>query len=337
MDESGLVSDEGGTVALPPPSSVVGRAGLPWHTAKELAASVSAEPAWIAEPYIAGGAITDLGARVKLGKTRLTLESVAAILRGGLFLGRPTRRVPVVYLTEEAGSTFRQALARAGLLESADLHILLRHDARGTKWPDVVAAAVEKCRETSAQLLIVDTLPDWAEMRGDEENNSGRALEAMQPLRDAAASGLAVVMLRHERKAGGPVGNSTRGSSAFAGSADILLSLKPADGAAGTTRRLLEGVGRFDGIPAGLTLDLVDGHYVALGEGTDALVATTAERIHALLVSEGGVLLADPIRQKLGLKKGTAGKALKLLVADGRLEVVPGQGQTRRGKGYRAK
>ena len=46
----------------------------------------------------------------------------------------------------------------------------------------------------------------------------------MQPLQQAAAAeGLGVLVSQHERKSGGEVEDSGRGSSAFAGAADIEI------------------------------------------------------------------------------------------------------------------
>lgn len=48
---------------------------------------------------------------------------------------------------------------------------------------------------------------------GDSENNAGDALAAMLPLQEAAGNGIAVIVLRHDRKSGGLVGESARESS----------------------------------------------------------------------------------------------------------------------------
>jgi hypothetical protein len=338
MTDPQRIGDEGGSIPIPPPDSEAGTPAVRWYTAVEIAASGSVEPAWIAKPYIAPGAITDLSAKVKLGKTRLIIDAIAAILKRASFLGQPTRKVSVVYLTEENAGTFRHAIARAGLLDSVELHVLLRHDARALSWPEVVAEAIKKCRSTGSELLVIDTLPDWADVRGDEENNAGRALEAMHPLRDATTENLAVVMLRHDRKSGGSVGDSSRGSSAFGGRADILISMKLADGKKRTTRRRLEGVSRYDGIPAVLMVDLKDGHYVAIGEGQDAVITEAATRIQAILEQDGGVLLVKELVTRLdgAVSATTVKRALKKLSDDGIVEVIPKQGKTKRASGYRS-
>ena len=101
---------------------------------------------------------------------------------GADFLGVATRKGPVVYLTEQSSPTFREALRRANLLERDDFYVLFWADTRGVQWAAVVQAAVDKCKEVGAELLVVDTLPQFAGIAGDGENSAGAAMEAMRPL-----------------------------------------------------------------------------------------------------------------------------------------------------------
>ena len=238
-------------------------------TAAELASIEPERPDWILPGYIARGAVTELSAQIKAGKTTLLLAAVRAIVSGSPFLDRQTQAAPVVYLSEERGPTFRAALGRVGLLDSGDLHILFRSHVHGRDWADVAAAATDAAVDLGAGLLITDTLSDWAGVRGDDENDAGRALEAMRPLHAAAAAGLAVVSVRHDRKSGGAVGESSRGSSAFGGAADVIISLRRTQGQGHENRRTLLAVGRFDDTPGELLVDLVDGRYVACGDARD--------------------------------------------------------------------
>ena len=75
---------------------------------------------------------------------------------------------------------------------------------------------MEKAIQKGA-MLVVDTLFKFAGIRGDGENASGEAVEAMGPLQLATSAGLSVAVIRHERKSGGNVGDSARVSSAFGG------------------------------------------------------------------------------------------------------------------------
>jgi hypothetical protein len=240
-----------------------------WTTAAELAALEPERPDWILTGYLARGAVTELTAKVKAGKSTFLLAAVRAVLTGSQFIGRATQRVPVVYLTEERPPTFRAAVARVGLQDCADLHILFRSEAFGREWHEVCEQAVEYARSVGAGLLITDTTSDWANVRGEAENDAGAALEAMRPLHAAAAAGLAVVSIRHDRKSSGDVGDSGRGSSAFAGAADVLVSLRRVPGQGHDNRRTLAAVGRFDETPAELIVDFVNGQYEACGDARD--------------------------------------------------------------------
>jgi len=175
---------------------------LTFRTAREIAETTPEAVEWEVEPYVARGCIAEIDGKIKQGgKTTFLTFACRAKLDGLPFLGMATSAGPVVYLTEQPTRSFREALRRAGLLERDDFHVLAWHDARGVDWPGIVAAARRKCREVGASLLCVDTLPQWAGMKGDSENNSGHALEAVEPLQEAAAlANLAVVFVRHARK-----------------------------------------------------------------------------------------------------------------------------------------
>ena len=47
----------------------------------------------------------------------------------------------MVLLTEQGGTSFREALARAGLLERDDLYMALYRDIAGLSWSDMVTEA----------------------------------------------------------------------------------------------------------------------------------------------------------------------------------------------------
>jgi hypothetical protein len=251
---------------------------LPFRTAAQVAAELPAATRWIAEGLAAAGSITELVGKAKAaGKTTLLHHLCAAVLDGRAFLGRPTTHTAVVYLTEERPATHREALRRAGLLHRPDLHLLYWHEVHTVPWPQLMAGVVPHCHAVGAGLLVVDTIAQWAGLRGDRENNSGDARAAVEPLQLAAATGLAVVSVRHERKGGGEVGASGRGSSAFEGAVDIVLALRRPEGRAGAGLRHLLALSRFDETPSELVIELKDGEYVALGT-SDEVRAQAARR-----------------------------------------------------------
>lgn len=228
---------------------------LPLMTPSQIAAMTEERPDVIA-PYIVKGSITELDAYAKRGKTSFVLYEIGCIVFGVECLGQPTRSTGVVLLTEERAPTLRRALARSGLLAAPRLHIVSRWSLPASlSWPAIVEAAVGACVDTDSEVLVVDTLPQWAGLRGDTENNAGDALESLEPLQRAAAGGLAVLITRHDRKGGGAVGESGRGSSAFAGAVDTIVSLRKPEGRSSPNQRILEAISRFDEIPEALVIE----------------------------------------------------------------------------------
>jgi hypothetical protein len=313
-------------------------AGLPFVSARELCERTPERPEWVVTGLAARGAITELSAKIKVGKSTLWASLVRSVLAGEPFLDRETARCPVVLLTEEREATVRALLGRAGIGASDDLYILTRHGARDMDWADIMAAAAAFATAREAGLLIVDTLPAWAGIVGDAENNAGDALAAMAPLAEAAAAGLAVLAVRHDRKGGGELGDSARGSSAYGGAADILLGLRRADTPGHENRRQLVGVGRFDEVPETLVIELRDGRYVSLGDGADVERQEARAGILANLPADGDGLLSEGDLVALlegQAARSTVRRALDELVSAGAIVKRPkGAGSSGRAAGF---
>jgi hypothetical protein len=96
---------------------------------------------------------------------------------------------------------------------------------------------------------VVDTLSQWADLRGDMENQAGDAFAALQPLQQAAGEGIAVIFLQHERKSGGDAADAGRGSSAFAGAVATLVGFRRPLGDVRGNLRLLLALSRFEAVP----------------------------------------------------------------------------------------
>jgi len=182
-------------------------------------------------------------------------------------------------------------------------------------------------------MLIVDTLGAWAGLRGDSENSSGDALAAIEPLQAAVAEGLSVVLVRHERKGGGDVGESGRGSSAFAGAVDVVLALRRGEGNSRKTVRVIHALSRYDETPETLVIELTDAGYVALGDEAAVAVseARTAVR-DALSGSENPLTAAELLTALSDHSRTTVQRALAEEVSEGGI-VKSGAGK--RGDPYR--
>jgi hypothetical protein len=308
---------------------------LRFRTAAEIAAETPDCPEFIVPGYIAVGSVTEFVGKAKAaGKTTWLMHAIRCVLDGVPCMGQLTSQTPVIYLTEERPGTFRESLRRADLLGREDMHVLYWHDTIGAVWADVIRAAIEECKRRGARMLVVDTVSQFAGLRGDAENNAGDALGALQPLQEAAAAGIGVVAVRHERKGGGDVGESGRGSSAFAGAVDIVVALRRAEGNTRPNVRVLHALSRFDETPDELAIELTNAGYVVLGSASD-LAAQEADRaLHDHLPrSEGGAQCMTHLLELLrNVKRTTAKEAMDRMRDGGTLRRT---GAGKRGDPYR--
>lgn len=247
------------------------------YTPAELAGWVSVQPEWVVQGYAARQAITELGGKIKrAGKTTWIMHAIRAVLDGVPFMGYATTRDWVIYVTEQQPGPFLAALQRAGLDQRGEeLMIVFRRDMAHLPWPAVVSYLADYAQDLGDGVLVVDTLGKLAGVA--DENSAGDAARAMAPLQNAAHDGLCVIVARHERKSGGEVGDSGRGSSAFGGDADVILSLRRPEGQARSTLREVHALSRYTETPEALAIDLTADGYVALGS-PDAVAMAEAVR-----------------------------------------------------------
>ena len=234
------------------------------YTLPELAALQPEQVNWVLSDYIAVGDVVSLEAPAKAGKSTILRKLHVHIATGRPFLGHAVKQGPSLYCTEERPGTSREGFARAGGLELEDVHVMFLHDFFGMDWTQKIEEIGEHCTRLGAVLLSFDTLSKWAGLVGDQEQGSGPAMEVCGPLQRLAAKGLTVAVARHERKSGGATGEAGRGSSAFTGEMDVVLSLRKVTGE--RTRRKLGAVGRHDATPDEVMIDYVDGEYLSLGD-----------------------------------------------------------------------
>lgn len=291
--------------------------GLVFHTAAGIAAMTPEEVDWAWRGYVAHGAITEIVGPPKLGKTTIVLGLVHAYVNQRHFLGRWTSGGPVVVLSEQGPASLRGALTRMRLDDRDDVHILLYRDTRGHDWPDVIASTLGRCSEVGARLLVVDTLPAFAGLAGEDENSAGHALEAMDPLMTAAAEGMAVLVNRHRSK--GPardIADEGRGSGAFSGAVDVILSLRRKEGGGRPTIREIHAASRFDDTPEKLVIELEEGEYVSLGD--DSAVESSEARTGVLdALGDSTGLTETELVQTTGKSRQTVRRVLADLMRTG--------------------
>lgn len=270
-----------------------------FYTGADLATALNDEPEFIAE-FVPVGSLVDVIGLPKVGKSTLIADLTHAVIKGKPFLGRLTKQGPVVYLTEQGKASFRETIKRVGLVGCADLHLMFYGDHAGKTWPEIAALALAKAKEVGAELIVVDTLPQFAGMEGDAENSAGAALEAVRPLQAINAQGIAVVVNRHERKGGGSLTNSGRGSGAFAGAMDVIVRIRKPEGNVDPNLRVLDAVGRFD-VPSELYISFDDRSGTFHSRGDNAAFARNRleDQITDVLIDAGGAIGSDRIKTLL--------------------------------------
>ena len=244
---------------------------LPYRTAGEVADGTTEEPDWVVYSYVAREAIAELDGKIKAaGKTTLIGYAVRAILDGERFLGLSTTKTSVIWLTEQQPGPFYEVLAETDLDDRGDeLLILFRGDVAGRPWGEVVADMTTDALDHGYGMLIVDTLGKLAGVQ--DENSASEWVRAMTPLQDAAHRGLAVVA-RHDRKSGGDVGETGRGSSQVSGDADVIMHLGRPEGRREPTFRVVESLSRYRVTTERLVIEqLVEGTGYVVHGNEDAV------------------------------------------------------------------
>jgi hypothetical protein len=216
-----------------------------WRNGREICELAPENPDWIAYRLLVPGAITQLTGQIKLaGKTTFALALSRAVIQGRDFLGGPTQQMPVVYLTEQAHATFGNQV-RYARLDDQDNFISLSYDEHASHpWPGFVTAAVAKCVEVGSKLLVIDTIGPFSGLHGEAENQQGAAREVLHQLIAAKNQGIAVLIVRHQRKSGGDIASAGVGAIAWGGGVDILANLEHR-ASDGTKQRTLGIHGRF--------------------------------------------------------------------------------------------
>lgn len=295
-----------------------------FRTAAEIALAVPAAVTWYLAGYFPENSLVDLASKPKEGKTTWLLAACRAILHGDPFMGLPTQKTPIMYLTEQNETTFRKALARVGLLECEGLAVLFWKEAYGLPWPRLMEHVRNECVRRGVKLLIVDTFHQFAGLEGDSENSAGATLEAMRSLQEVRDAGITVVTSRHERKSGGVVGEAARGSSAFAGAVDVLIVMRRTAGNnPRRSGRVLTSISRFDETPEELVIELTPDGYVAHGaDQALALADAKAAILSRAPRSEAEARTMDDLTEGLRVARTTAQRAIESLGKEGQIVQV---------------
>jgi hypothetical protein len=312
---------------------------------ESLLENVPPEPDWKFCGYVATYALTLLAGRPKVGKSTLVFALLAQLVAGERFAGIETAPAGVLLLTEERRDTLAEKARILGLVSFPPLllpnggnelrrpmHVLMRHDAGAVAWPELVRQAMTYCHQHELGVLVVDTWDRWTNLRGDAENAAGAVNEALEPLQYAAASGLAVLIVTHQRKSAGEFGDAVRGSNALTGGVDVVVELERplASFSLGPHARVLRAVSRFSSTPDELFLELDDVNNGFAAIESPEQVKAASERLRVAEAASGST--SKEIAEAVELPAATVRRHLNFLLEAGYVER---SGSGKRGDGFR--
>jgi hypothetical protein len=292
---------------------------LPFELGDDIATAEDEEFDYVVEQLLVREAITAFTAKIKAGKTTFTGHLLSAIFNNQPVMCFDTRPAKVLYCTEEGKKTFRSFLNRTGLANTGgQLEVLrLSQVPKVFDWPSIVDGVLAHALRVNADLVVFDTISRWAKIKPEMESDAGTAAMVMEPLERLRAARLAVLAIFHERKSGGDISDATRGSSAFGGAADILLTLTNPGTNGHPNRRVLEMLGRFDD-PGTWTIEMVDGKYVVQNEDGSLDVERSHTKMMIDLYLGSGPLTRDALATVLGVSpnSGTFRRALEDMASE---------------------
>jgi hypothetical protein len=216
---------------------------------------------------------------MKVGKSTFSYALAVAVARGDKFLSGPTKKGGVLILAvEEHRRDVKLRLAQFGMLPKDPIHV---HAAALDPGPGTLAAIRDYIVANKIVLLILDTLSRF--WRIEDENNNAQVMARLSPLLDLAReTGVALLLVHHERKAGGEEGRSIRGGSALFSLVDQALILERRQG--GDRRhRLLRVIGRYSESPAEQVIEYADFWYRLLGTVADLGIEERIAQVWAAL------------------------------------------------------
>jgi len=294
-----------------------------FFTVPELVNLPDAQVNWVLKGYFARTMITQFTGPPKEGKSTFLAAIAGAVATGREFAGLKTTKTPVLYFTEEGKATFNGMMRRVCADTESDIHVLLRSHVFGLSWPVVCDEIRAECQRHAIGLVIIDTFTDLAGLTGEDENISGPVLQALSYLRPIAADNIAVVIVRHDRKEGGNVIESGRGSGAFAGAVDVLMALRKK----GETQRTILGIGRPEGVPDSVFVTFDGIEYSAADDPRRARdLALERTLLAALPHDEEQAIGIEDVAALIGRSTQTADKQLKRLRDEGAVQSGRGKG-----------
>jgi RecA-family ATPase len=180
---------------------------------------------WLWEPFIAEGTLNILAAYMKTGKTTLATALALAVAQGKPFLGFPVQQGGVLYLAlEENPRDVGRRFVAFGRQPGDPIWI---QPTSLPSFPRTLREIRAFIKALDIKLVIVDTLSRFWRVR--DENSNAEIVRHLSPILDLAhESGVAILLIHHQRKSGGKRAEESAGDRPFSASSIRRWSLTAA-------------------------------------------------------------------------------------------------------------
>jgi KaiC/GvpD/RAD55 family RecA-like ATPase len=264
----------------------------------EILAEEPTKVEWLWQDYIAEGDLGMIVAYMKVGKSFFFYSLALAIARGELFLGRATKKSPVLILSlEEHPRDVEKRIRKLGMKDEP-IHIH-RGSIPSYELPEIR----DYVKKHGIKIIFIDSLSYWWDIYNEIDN--AEITKKLKPLVEFAhEDNVAVYLIHHTSKWGGRNditgeskgdGRSIRGGGAIFANVDQVIEIdRPLGGTQG--RRILRTIGRRAESPRELLIEAVGNFELSveeegyewrvIGHPTDVELDTRKEKLLSYLNSE---------------------------------------------------
>lgn len=282
---------------------------------------------YLVRGLLSAGSVTVIHAIPKLGKTTFVYGMLAAVQRGDpAFCGLAIPATcDALVLSEESSSVLAETFRALGV-DPNRAPAISRSDAfpRLSLAAYVSVALAHLAKTPSCRVVVIDTYRFWAQQK--DENDAAEAGRHFAELYRLAATGAAVVVVHHSRKAGGEDGISASGSTGITGAGDIEIEIKRFGAGESRTLRQVEVRGRLQRLPDPFiaNYDVESGRYALVADASTAKDRIRDDRVRTAIVRSEKWLTSDEVAAVTGMKDAHAVAALRALSGRHEIQLIKG-------------
>ena len=276
-----------------------------------------------------------LAGKPKAGKSFLALDIADCVCQGLPVFGkyRVNQPGPVIYFGMEDGDfEIAHRVTTRGIAVGDQRRLLIKTQRLTLSHPGVLASVLGWLEALHPSLVVIDTAAEALGIR--DWLNRSEIIEKVKPIRDLARRVCTVLLVAHNRKAEGELGDEIAGSNAFTGSVDGWLSAYKVELQPNHNRRLwlrLEGRGGVRGEIV-VEMDTHTLHFCVippdqLGKPQEAYNAPLFLQVAEAITAQGGLATITDMREGGEWSEMTLRRGVRVFLELGLLEKRVGVSQ----------